>query len=174
MFEFISKKFADIKILHEGYTADYFLIGMKTNALFPILFIQNNLFKKKSGTDIFYPIIAHVHFREILSGYFLFSRFDWSIFATQLVARHMKEIIIREKKFKVKLLFYLYLNCHLVQHKKKSKSNYSFIPFCCGKEPLSSCRSSRQKLCKGQRCSDKLLVAPACWDMPHKRTQEQK
>jgi hypothetical protein len=25
MFEFISKKFADIKILHEGYTADYFL-----------------------------------------------------------------------------------------------------------------------------------------------------
>jgi hypothetical protein len=115
-----------------------------------------------------------VHFREILSGYFLFSRFDWSIFATQLVARHMKEIIIREKKFKVKLLFYLYLNCHLVQHKKKSKSNYSLIPFCCGKEPLSSRRSSRQKLCKGQRCSDKRLVAPACWDMPHKRTQEQK
>jgi hypothetical protein len=34
-----------------------------------------------------------VHFREILSGYFLFSRFDWSIFVTQLVARHMKEII---------------------------------------------------------------------------------
>jgi hypothetical protein len=59
MFEFISKKFADIKILHEGYTADYFLNRMKTNALFPILFIQNNLFKKKkSGTDIFYPIIA--------------------------------------------------------------------------------------------------------------------
>jgi hypothetical protein len=58
MFEFISKKFAHIKILHEGYTADYFLNRMKTNALFPILFIQNNLFKKKSGTDIFYPIIA--------------------------------------------------------------------------------------------------------------------
>jgi hypothetical protein len=35
-----------------------------------------------------------VHFREILSGYFLFSRFDWSIFVTQLVAKHMKEIII--------------------------------------------------------------------------------
>jgi hypothetical protein len=33
------------------------------------------------------------HFREILSGYFLFSRFDWSIFVTQLVAKHMKEII---------------------------------------------------------------------------------
>jgi hypothetical protein len=33
MFEFISKKFADIKILHEGYTADYFLDRMKTNAL---------------------------------------------------------------------------------------------------------------------------------------------
>jgi hypothetical protein len=49
--------------------------------------------KKKTGTDIFYQIIAHVHFREILSGYFLFSRFDWSIFVTQLVAKHMKEII---------------------------------------------------------------------------------
>jgi hypothetical protein len=48
MFEFISKKFADIKILHEGYTADYFLNRIKTNALFPILFIQNNLFKKKN------------------------------------------------------------------------------------------------------------------------------
>jgi hypothetical protein len=35
-----------------------------------------------------------VHFREILSGYFLFSRFDWSIFVTQLVAKHMKEILI--------------------------------------------------------------------------------
>jgi hypothetical protein len=91
MFEFISKKIADIKILHEGYTADYFLNRMKPNALFPILFIQNNL--KKSGTDIFYQIIAHVHFREILSGCFLFSRFDWSIFVTQLVAKHMKEII---------------------------------------------------------------------------------
>jgi hypothetical protein len=72
MFEFISKKIANIKILHEGYTADYFRNRMKPNALFPILFIQNNL-KKKSGTDIFYQIIAHVHFREILSGYFLFS-----------------------------------------------------------------------------------------------------
>jgi hypothetical protein len=78
MFEFISKEIADIKILHEGYTADYFLNRMKPNALFPI---------------IFYQIIAHVHFREILSGYFLFSRFDWSIFVTQLVAKHIKEII---------------------------------------------------------------------------------
>jgi hypothetical protein len=34
------------------------------------------------------------NFREILSGYFLFSRFDWSIFVTQLVAKHMKEILI--------------------------------------------------------------------------------
>jgi hypothetical protein len=68
---------------------------MKTNALFPILFIQNNLIKKKkSGTDIFIRLLHSVHFREILSGYFLFSRFDWSIFVTQLVARHMKEIII--------------------------------------------------------------------------------
>jgi hypothetical protein len=68
---------------------------MKPNALFPILFIQNNLLKKgKSGTDIFFRVIAHVHFREILSGYFLFSRFDWSTFVTQLVAKHMKEIIM--------------------------------------------------------------------------------
>jgi hypothetical protein len=88
MFKFISKKISDIKILHEGYTADYFLNGMKPNALFSILFIQNNN-KKKSGTNIFYQIIAHVHFREILWGYFLFSRFDWSIFA-----KHMKEKII--------------------------------------------------------------------------------
>jgi hypothetical protein len=42
MFEFISKKIADIKILHEGYMADYFLNRMKPNALFPILFIENN------------------------------------------------------------------------------------------------------------------------------------
>jgi hypothetical protein len=89
MFEFISKKIADIKILYEGYTADYFLNRMKPNALFPILFIQNNL-KKKSGTDIFYQIIAHVHFREILSGYFLFSRFDWSIFVTHEGNNHKK------------------------------------------------------------------------------------
>jgi hypothetical protein len=33
MFEFISKKNADIKILHEEYTADYLLNRMKTNAL---------------------------------------------------------------------------------------------------------------------------------------------
>jgi hypothetical protein len=67
---------------------------MKPNALFPILFIQNNLLKKKKQVPtFFYQIIAHVHFREILWGYFLFSRFDWSIFVTQLVANHMKEII---------------------------------------------------------------------------------
>jgi hypothetical protein len=46
MFEFISKKIADIKILHEGYTAHYFMNRMKPNALFPILFIQNNNKKK--------------------------------------------------------------------------------------------------------------------------------
>jgi hypothetical protein len=66
MFEFISKKISDIKILHEEYAADYFLNRMKPNALFPILFIQNNFKKiKKSGTDIFYQIIALVHFRDI-------------------------------------------------------------------------------------------------------------
>jgi hypothetical protein len=50
-FEFISKK-TDIKILHEGYTADYFLNRMKTNALFPILFIQN----------IYFFLITYRHF----------------------------------------------------------------------------------------------------------------
>jgi hypothetical protein len=60
MFEFISKKIADITILDKRYTADYFLNRMKTKALFPIFFIQNN--KKKSGTDIFYQIIAQCAF----------------------------------------------------------------------------------------------------------------
>jgi hypothetical protein len=91
---FFSKKFASIKILHEGYTANYFLNRVKTNSLFPILFIQNNLLKKKNQVPTFFIQLLHsVHFREILSGYFLFSRFDWSIFVTQLVAKHMKEII---------------------------------------------------------------------------------
>jgi hypothetical protein len=89
---FISKKIADIKILHEGYTADYFLIRMKPNALFPILFIQN-IFFFLNQVPTFFIRLLHMHFREILSGYFLFSRFDWSIFVTQLVAKHMKEII---------------------------------------------------------------------------------
>jgi hypothetical protein len=96
MFEFFSKKFADVKILHEGYTADYFVNRMKTNALFPILFIQNNLLKKNQVPTFFIRLLHSVHFREILSGYFLFSRFDWSIFVTQLVAKHMKEIIIKK------------------------------------------------------------------------------
>jgi hypothetical protein len=94
MFEFMSKKIADIKILHEGYTADYFLNRMKTNALFPILFIQNIFFFLNQVPTFFIRLLHSVHFREILSGYFLFSRFDWSIFVTQLVPKHMKEIII--------------------------------------------------------------------------------
>jgi hypothetical protein len=69
---FISKKIADIKILHEGYTADYFLIRMKPNALFPILFIQN-IFFFKSGTDIFYQIIAHAFWRNFIGLFFVFS-----------------------------------------------------------------------------------------------------
>jgi hypothetical protein len=68
MFEFISKKFADIKILHEGYTADYFLNRMKTNALFPILFIQNNLFEKKN------------RYRHFLSDYCILEKFYRVIF----------------------------------------------------------------------------------------------
>jgi hypothetical protein len=81
MFEFISKKIADIKILHEGYTADYFLNRMKPNALFPILFIQKN--KKKNQVPTFFIRLFHsVYFREI--------------FVTQLVAKHMKEIIMEK------------------------------------------------------------------------------
>jgi hypothetical protein len=80
MFEFISKKVADIKILHEGYTADYFLNRMKINALFPILFIQNNLLKKKKKKNnqvptFFIRLLHSVHFREILSGYFLIGQY---------------------------------------------------------------------------------------------------
>jgi hypothetical protein len=101
MFEFISKKIADIKILHEGYTADYFLNRMKPNALFPILFIQNNLLKKRIRYRHFLSDYCTCAFREILSGYFLFSRFDWSIFVTQLVAKHMKEIIMNKNLYTV-------------------------------------------------------------------------
>jgi hypothetical protein len=63
--------------------------------LFTLLFIQNNLLKKKKimYRNFLSDLLHSVHFREILSGYFLFSRFDWSIFVTQLVAKHMKEII---------------------------------------------------------------------------------
>jgi hypothetical protein len=93
MLEFISKKFADIKILHEGYTADYFLNRMKTNALFPIFLFKIIYLKKNQVPTFFIRLLHSVHFREILSGYFLFSRFDWSMFVTQLVAKHMKEII---------------------------------------------------------------------------------
>jgi hypothetical protein len=59
-------------------------------------------------------ITAHVHFRDILSGYFLFSRFDWSIFATQLFAKHMKEIIYIKSCYLVFYLanaIYLFLVC---------------------------------------------------------------
>jgi hypothetical protein len=69
MFSFISKKFADIKILHEGYTADYFLNRMKPNGLFPILFIQNNLFKKKIQVPTFFIRLLHsVNFRDYYTG----------------------------------------------------------------------------------------------------------
>jgi hypothetical protein len=49
-----------------------------------------------------------VHLREILSGYFLFSRFDWSVFVTQLVAKHMEEIINENfsvDKYFIKIIF---------------------------------------------------------------------
>jgi hypothetical protein len=50
--------------------------------------------KKNQVPTFFVGLLHSVHFREILSSYFLFSRFDWSIFVTQLLARHMKEIIL--------------------------------------------------------------------------------
>jgi multisubunit Na+/H+ antiporter MnhE subunit len=57
----IAKNLPILKFCTRG-TADYYLNIMKATALFPILFIQNNLFKKKSGTDIFYQIIAQCAF----------------------------------------------------------------------------------------------------------------
>jgi hypothetical protein len=73
--------------LHEGYTADYFLNRMKPNALFPILFIQNN--KKKNQVATFFIRLLHMCLLEkFYRVIFLFSRFDWSIFVTQLVAKH--------------------------------------------------------------------------------------
>jgi hypothetical protein len=61
--------------------------------------------KKKNQVPTFFIRLLHsVHFREILSGYFLFSRFDWSIFVTQLVAKHMKEIIIIKNAILVNLI----------------------------------------------------------------------
>jgi hypothetical protein len=57
----LAKKIADIKILHEGYTADYFLNRMKPNALFPILFIQNNKKKqKKNQVPTFFIRLLHM------------------------------------------------------------------------------------------------------------------
>jgi hypothetical protein len=68
-----------------------------------------------------------VHFREILSGYFLFSRFDWSIFVKQLVAKHMKEIIV------IKFMVFF---SDIINIKKKNKTHYIqvlntkvFLPF---------------------------------------------
>jgi hypothetical protein len=72
MFEFISKKFSDIKILHEGYTADYFLNRMKPNALFPILFIQNNLFKKKQVPTFFIRLLHMCTFEKFYRVIFCF------------------------------------------------------------------------------------------------------
>jgi hypothetical protein len=99
----LAKKIPILKICTRGIRL--IISWIEWNQTHYFLF-QNN--KKKSGTDIFYQIIAHVHFREILSGYFLFSRFDWSIFVTQLVAKHMKEIIngnLSVDKYFVKIIF---------------------------------------------------------------------
>jgi hypothetical protein len=55
----LAKKLPILKFRTRGrYTADYFLNRMKPNALFPILFIQNNLTKKKK-----------IKYRHFLSDY---------------------------------------------------------------------------------------------------------
>jgi hypothetical protein len=96
MFEFISKKIADIKILHEGYTADYFLNRMKPNALFPILFIQNN--KKKNQVPTFFIRLLHMCILEKFYGVILCFLVLIG-FVTQLCAKHMKEIIKEKNTF---------------------------------------------------------------------------
>jgi hypothetical protein len=72
MFSFISKKIADIKILHKGYTADYFVNRMKPNAL--ILFIQNN--KKKNQVPTFFIRLLHMcileKFYRVIFGFLVF------------------------------------------------------------------------------------------------------
>jgi hypothetical protein len=97
---------------------------MKTNALFPILFIQNNLLKKKNQVPTFFiRLLYSVRFREMLSGYFLFSRFDWSIFVTQLVAKHMKEIIN----------YKLWLNILLIMFKKSCENRIQGSEYSCSR-----------------------------------------
>jgi hypothetical protein len=111
MFEFISKKIADIKILHEGYTADYFLNRMKPNALFPILFIQNN--KKKNQVPTFFIRLLHMCILEkFCRVIFCFLVLICSIFVTQLVAKHMKEIIIYKKYYIIAIEKFLLSNFH--------------------------------------------------------------
>jgi hypothetical protein len=86
-----------------------------------------------------------VHFREILSGYFLFSRFDWSIFVKQLVAKHMKEIIVikcmvffsdiinikKNKTHYIQVLNTKVFFCHLFPFDQiMLKRNFAKIIFC--------------------------------------------
>jgi hypothetical protein len=61
MFQFISKKIANIKILHEGYTADYFLNRMNQTHYFQS-FLFKIIKKNQVYTDIFYQIIAQCAF----------------------------------------------------------------------------------------------------------------
>jgi hypothetical protein len=63
---------------------------MKPNVLFPILFIQNNL--KKNQVPTFFIRLLHMCILEKL------------IFVTQLVAKHMKEIINKKNIFVVTIL----------------------------------------------------------------------
>jgi hypothetical protein len=114
MFEFISKKIADIKILHEGYTADYFLNRMKPNALFPILFIQNNL--KKNQVPTFFIRLLHMCILE------KFYRVIFCFLA--LISQYLPRNLLREGN-----------NHVILKNKKTSKSRqdkviqsrYSFV-----------------------------------------------
>jgi hypothetical protein len=109
---FISKKFADIKILHEGYTADYFLNRMKTNALFPILFIQIIYKKKKNRYRHFlsdYCTVSLPSRTQSLKAAIVFDR-DVTVKASSKNALNLQNLI-KTVKFLVSTLFFLVERC---------------------------------------------------------------
>jgi hypothetical protein len=67
----LAKKLPILKFCTRGIRL--IISGIEWNQMHYFQSFLLKIIKKKSGTDIFYQIIAHVHFREILSGYFLFS-----------------------------------------------------------------------------------------------------
>jgi hypothetical protein len=117
MFELISKKFTDIKILHQGYTADYFLNRMKTTALFPTLFIQNNLLKKKKN-----------RYRHFLSDYCtvcILEKFYRVIFCfLVLIGQYLsRNWLLNEGNNQIKIPFRTFSNILFL----KIQSPYSYV-----------------------------------------------